>query len=258
MCLLTFYPEGKCPDSEAVESLWNGAILNSDGHGFAIVTRDNEIIVKRGLKAEDVINDFIDYRHEYPEGPALFHSRFGTAGTNDKSNCHPYYFRGRDRRTVIAHNGVLPVNVWPQKHDPRSDTRIAAEEYIPFVFEIHRSTGRKALKRWATKSNKLVILTVDPKYTRNAFIIHEDQGIWDNGIWYSNSGYQRAYTYDKWDDKDLEKSILEYETCGTCKSLGMIDWDRGICEWCHHCIDCDSLYPTECQCWLPPNFKAAN
>jgi glutamine amidotransferase len=107
MCLLTYLPAGVQPDTDA---LLTGALVNADGHGFAIVAgrRLDRLIVQRGLDGEAVIDAFIAARLQHPQGPALFHSRLATHGDTTLDNCHPFTLGG-DTRTVLAHNGVLPA-----------------------------------------------------------------------------------------------------------------------------------------------------
>jgi hypothetical protein len=187
MCLLTFCPDGVVPD---VNALADGASMNPDGHGFAVVAGDR-IIVRRGLDAEQVVEEFIRVRDAYPNGPALFHSRLATHGTVSKQNCHPFRM-GRDRRTVLAHNGILPDQVRPVGDDIRCDTRIAAEDYLPHdpFGSLDSPAGSEALRRWLGPTNKMVILTVDPRYRNTAYLLNEDCGFWHNdGAWYSNTGF---------------------------------------------------------------------
>jgi predicted glutamine amidotransferase len=98
---------GVQPDTDA---LLTGALVNADGHGFAIVAgrRLDRLIVQRGLDGEAVIDAFIAARLQHPQGPALFHSRLATHGDTTLDNCHPFTLGG-DTRTVLAHNGVLPA-----------------------------------------------------------------------------------------------------------------------------------------------------
>ncbi|MGH3588983.1 MAG: hypothetical protein ACRDQ0_21965, partial [Pseudonocardia sp.] len=116
--MLTYLPENVQPDPEALS---NGASINNDGHGFAIVA-GNRLIIRHGMDPEVVIDHFMRLRAKHRHGPALFHSRWSTAGMVGKSNCHPFRIRG-DRRTVLAHNGVFPGIAQPQRGDKRSDTR---------------------------------------------------------------------------------------------------------------------------------------
>lgn len=188
MCLLTYFPEGVQPNAD---HLAMGATHNPDGHGYAIVT-GKRIIVRHGMSAARVIADFIAARKAHPDGPALFHSRIGTGGTVDKSNCHPFYVNG-DHRTVLAHNGIM---FRPGKNETRSDTRILAETILP------RSNWRKLdsahqnrrFEKWLGRGNKVLILTVDPRYESNAYLFNASQGEWVGDIWYSNDSYL-SYSY---------------------------------------------------------------
>lgn len=193
MCLLTFLPAGAMPDTAALR---NGSYLNNDGHGFAVVAGDH-LIVRRGLDAEPMIEAFDVTRREHPDGPALFHSRLATHGQTGLDNCHPFPVGG-DNRTVLAHNGVLPAVVQPAKTDPRSDTRIAAEEFIPAFGSVRSRRTRLALQRWMTPQNKVAILTVDRRFKQRAYLLNEKSGIWNSGIWYSNDSYCLSRRADGW------------------------------------------------------------
>jgi hypothetical protein len=257
MCLLTFYPAGRMPDTTA---LLNGVTFNDDGHGFAIVTKDH-LIVRRGMHAEMMIETFDAARRAHPHGPALFHSRFGTHGNRTIDNCHPFPIGG-DNRTVMAHNGILPAVVQPAKGDPRCDTRIAAEDYLPLLGPLRARRTRLRLQRWMTRRNKIVILTVDQRFKDRAYILNEEAGIWNGGIWYSNDGYlppkpnPRGLTNQSdwrwpaertWDQPDLDRT--DYGRCGYCSAI--IDPLDHACRYCGWCLDCGDM-PEDCQCFTPP------
>jgi glutamine amidotransferase len=240
------------PDDEC---LHNGAIFNDDGHGYAIVdVLGNRIIVDRGMDARDMIKSFVDIRSRFPDGPALFHSRLATNGLINLLNTHPFPVGG-DSRTVLAHNGIMPLQ--PSKTDPRSDTRIVAESHIPRAFgTLRRRRARLAFERWMGPWNKVVILTVDPRFRDNAFILHEKEGIWHEGAWYSNDMYQgwspSKYRY-AWDDGDLlvvgTRALDEPATrCWYCREPA--DYSLGECRACGYCFDCGSL-PATCVCYVP-------
>lgn len=185
MCILTFLKPGFSPDLDALRG---GAIANPHGHGYAIITGDT-ITVGRGMDPEAVITEFASVRTQYPEGPALFHSRLATHGVRSVENCHPFVVGG-DVRTVLAHNGILPDVVHPSPGDPRSDTRIAAEDLLPRrpFGSLDSWAGRERLERWLD-TDKMVLLTVDPTYKHAAYIFNERRGHWDQGSWYSNNSY---------------------------------------------------------------------
>lgn len=197
MCLLTFFPEGSQPSMKDLE---NGALYNDDGHGFAIVDPDkNKLIVRKSMDADILLELFEEMRKKYPNGPAIFHSRIGTAGSRDKSNCHPFYITGTAFKTVIAHNGILPAKAQPPVGERRSDTRMLAEDWLPKgrFGAYHTRPGRKALGKWAGAGNKFAILTVDPNMDGNSFLVNQEQGDWEDGpsgpIWYSNSSHDCSY-----------------------------------------------------------------
>lgn len=240
MCLLTFFPGGSLPDADA---LHNGAYLNRDGHGFAIVTRDR-LIIERGLDGDQVIEDFARQRRAHRDGPALFHSRMGTHGSIDKANCHPFRVGG-DPRTVLAHNGVLPKRVWPAKGDRRSDTRVAAEDYLPRhpFGSLATQRGRTKFANWLTPTNKIVLLTVDPRYRERAYLLNEDFGIWDGGVWYSNTDFRPS--------RDVDVEWWDYDTtCRYCLGVDSVDPETGYCVDCGFCADC-GVPQSHCACYRP-------
>jgi hypothetical protein len=282
MCLLTYLPAGTLPDTDA---LANGAILNEDGHGFAIVAgrRHDQLIVEHGLNAEALIDAFAAARARHPEGPALFHSRFSTHGTVTLDNCHPFPLGG-DQRTVLAHNGILPRVVQPARKDPRSDTRIAAEQFIPAFGNLRTRRTRLALQRWMTKDNKMVILTIDRRFKQRSYLLNEQSGTWDGGIWYSNDGYlpmpanQSSAAWpapdeswdESWDDSwDESWDGPEGDTahgatprrwrwpspdqCGNCAAaIGL----AANCRHCGWCADCGEM-PERCFCYAPAALDTA-
>lgn len=246
MCLLTFVPEGIQPNMDA---LVRGSFTNDDGHGYAIVHED-QLIIGHGMDANSMIDEFCAVRSQYRDGPALFHSRFSTHGEVTTDNIHPF-FVGRDRRTVLAHNGVLPAVVQPRNGDARSDTRIAAEDYIPSMGALHRPKTRARVEQWMTDYNKIVILSVNPRYRERSYILNEDAGTWDNGIWYSNEGYrpyQARYGKDWGTGWGTAAKEPLPDECWECNST--VDYDDGNCRYCGVCFDCgEGEY--RCQCYTP-------
>lgn len=190
MCLLTYIAPHAQPDMALLE---NGAISNPDGHGWAILANES-ITVGHSMDMDVALTLFELARQHLPaDGPALFHSRIATAGNIDTYNCHPFYVNN-DKRTVIAHNGILPRNAQPNRKDPRSDTHLFADVWLPKGrFGHFRSrNGRRRLSRWLGYGNKMAMLTVDPKYSRDSYILNEHLGDWlpDGSMWFSNTSYK--------------------------------------------------------------------
>ncbi|MET8779090.1 hypothetical protein ABZV58_29150 [Nocardia sp. NPDC004654] len=231
MCILTFVKPGITPDLDA---LANGSLANPHGHGYAVITGET-ITVGRGMDPAAVITEFAAVRAQHPDAAALFHSRLATHGPRRLDNCHPFPVGG-DARTVLAHNGILPANVHPRLGDARSDTRIAAEDYLPAqpFGSLDSWAGRERLERWLG-TDKMVILTVDPAYKHSAYIFNEHRGHWANGSWYSNYGYLPYL----WAD-----AAEEY-----CDNCGEPDDDRygPHCPGCGFCTECARMFP-KCVC----------
>lgn len=242
MCMLTYYPPNAEVDTDA---LLNGTEWNRDGHGYAIVVpgKKPKLIVKHGLDANTLIWQFANDRKNNPHGPALFHSRFGTSGSGGKFNCHPFTLNG-DKMTVVAHNGVLPRSMQPSKGDTRCDTHMAADELFGRAYG-HLSTddARAMLAMAIGTNNKLVILTINPEFDSYSYIVNEESGTWDNGVWYSNYDYIGR----KWvSDKKVEFDPFDAD-CDLCGSFGSVDI-YAICSMCDSCVDCSEL-ADDCLCY---------
>lgn len=229
MCLLTFLPPGVQPDLDA---LYNGANVNNDGHGYAIIIPSNppQLLVRRSQNFEQLVAQFSHERYLYPDGPALFHSRWGTGGANTKFNCHPFYLGG-DKQTIVAHNGVLPTAMQPAKTDQRCDTRRAAEDIFTTFGDLSYFEARERLATAIGSNNKLVILTIDPKFAQWSYIINETSGIWQGNTWYSNYDF-KAFILPATTPLDNYR-----ERCISCKQ-DTVDSEYNTCWTCFTCQDC--------------------
>ena len=281
MCLLSVYSPGATVN---IEHLRNGADCNPHGYGYALIG-NGAIESGHGMDSEAVIEAFDRARTIHPAGWALFHSRYTTDGLTTVDNCHPFIVGG-DPRTVLAHNGILPDEARPGKGDPRSDTRILAEDLIPGgKFGRLNARGRRRLAKWLLRDdypNKVAILTVDPRFSAPCFILNEDLGTWVNGVWHSNSGYlpTRRNTYRSsywWDDAsteptDASESYSRYRSgqitysehldnvlgaarrmmtdCDICDAVGTVNRVYGYCRNCKCCADC-YVSLDDCDCWSP-------
>jgi hypothetical protein len=188
MCLLTFFHDGVTP---CIDDLTTGSHNNPDGFGFAIHDR-TQIISFSSLNFDETLDKFLSVRAKH-SGPGLFHSRITTHGGTSLDNCHPFTI-GNDPLTVMAHNGMLPI----EASNGRSDTRILAEDYIPAwggAPLLNNKKRRKKLSKFADGS-KLVFLSANPDVQNDWYIINENDGHWVNGVWWSNNSYKWArYSY---------------------------------------------------------------
>lgn len=258
MCMLSYLPPGVAADEDG---LFNGGLYNPDGYGWAIVDGD-EIIVGKSLDLCEALDGFIKARIDHLSGPALFHSRLSTHGSVSVANVHPFEVGG-SRKTVVAHNGILPREAHPTDNDDRSDTRKFADEILPRRFRrLDRPKVQRALSQWLGKYNKLVILTTNPRYRRSAYLINGEQGHWDKttGIWHSNSDYldmprwqqsafyeQSVWTGQQADWRD-DSTDYKFDTCPICQ-YGEVSPLTGYCYECGTCRDCLE-WEKDCQCWM--------
>lgn len=252
MCILSYVPA----DAEIDEDgLWNGGVNNPDGHGWAIAN-GNELIIGKSLELGEALEGFIAARKLRPKSEALFHSRWATHGSIKAANCHPFYV-GNSKMTVVAHNGVLPAKAHPAKGDDRSDTRKFADEILSTTYRrLDKARAMDALTRWIGDYNKLVILTVDPRYRHNVYLVNESAGQWDreSGMWHSNGDYLGLPT---WLQKYTETTTLGKGTKISRRSaivnlFNNEEDDRDdcllcfrgkvnaamFCTSCRHCQDC--------------------
>lgn len=267
MCILSFIPGGIEPD---IDGLLNGGISNPDGHGWAIVSDDSShIIVGKTLNLLDALETFEDARKQNMRGPAMFHSRWATHGSISTANVHPFDVGG-SALTVLGHNGILSCT--PKKGDDRSDSRLFADEILPSRFRrLDKARAFTAMEQFIGSGNKLVILTVDPRYRNNGYIVNERLGNWDptTGIWHSNYSYESTpkwwskyvggtgkqvettYVFGQRSTADTftaanRNTAAWYEECAICQ-YGNVG-ETGFCDECGTCSDCLET-KSDCQCW---------
>lgn len=202
MCLLTYIPEGVPATEELIEELFNGCTRNPDGFGWGIVSNDKtSILTFHSMDAIAALEAFQGAR-ETNTGHALFHSRWATHGELTPSgggtlfNVHPFKV-AKDPMTYMAHNGVLPASTWPSNGDRRSDTHIFVQNHLrSWGMALDSKKFTDHVGKFIGSSNKLVFLTVNPRYQANVYVFGENHGTWSvsTGAWHSNDAFRYAYT----------------------------------------------------------------
>ena len=266
MCMLCVIPPNVIPSREKLE---NSALNNPHGFGFAIVIpNEKRIHAERTMNADTSINRFIEMRAKYPEGYAMWHARFATHGSTSVENCHPFRVGG-DRKTYLAHNGVLPV--LEDKTD-RSDTRIFAEDIIPAMGGVSALDNQQLWNMLEdfTNGSKICVLTVDPVAEHQMYLLHAEKGAYDeSGVWWSNdscfldyniggykwksSGQSFSYLHADQTDGWLECDVCEtFIDTTTAKAKGI---STDFCGTCGSCYMCYNLL-TDCLCYQgKPEFR---
>ena len=254
MCVLVVCKPNHTPTKE---ELTKGACANPHGFGFAIVA-DGVIISERSMSYKKSIARFLELREQYPEGFAMWHARYATHGVKNEQNCHPFKVGGSDL-TYLAHNGILDVDI--PEGDKRSDTRVFAEDILPRFGGAHAlddGTIWNMVSAWA-KGSKIAVLTVDPTAQHEMYIVNEDLGYWDDGVWFSNTAckiYSPPVPYSYWQPAPKKLELVDdtysetLELCTSCESTVDYEDSWGVCPNCDACLDCTE-YVANCLCYRP-------
>lgn len=191
MCLLITKPEGA---EIPLEHLQNGYDNNSHGCGIAYPS-NGRIVVRKGAdwKAEDIAAEL----KKIGSAPALVHFRYMTHGSRVNENTHPFLLPGNV--WGAAHNGIIRIPGMQERKD-ESDTRAFLRSFVsPAIKHLRDKDVQEALAKMIGSGNKIALLHADGTH----IILNESQGIWDEGIWYSNNQYSysmEAYYSNQWED----------------------------------------------------------
>ena len=191
MCLLVVKPEGYLI-ADLLDLCHDAHNANTDG--FGIASRSGErIVVRKGMIQPDAQAKAI---RKLGTVEAIIHWRFGTSGSRDKLNCHPFVLADG---SVFAHNGVLPIvpdsgisDTHTVARAPR-DADELAEYLTPHI----------------SRCNKFALLRHDGHAVE---IMGEEFGLWRDGVWYSN---------DHWDCRSFSRSCLEDEMASLVAEYGL-------------------------------------
>jgi len=181
MCLAIYKPAGA---TVAESHLRNGFANHSDGAGFAWAADGALHVVKGLFDVEEVVKQY-ELIKEYP---CLIHFRKATHGTVDESNCHPFLFN--DGKLALIHNGIISIKC---TIEGLSDTAHFVKLVLePMVKRNNVPINDGALQYLISTSigtDKMVIMDGDGK----AYVINEDKGKWEGGVWYSNTSFSWSY-----------------------------------------------------------------
>lgn len=250
MCIAILKPVGK---SLSRELLYNCYTSNPDGCGFAYATGD-DVIIHKFMKFDDFYNEYQKYDGKYT---MLIHFRIATHGAIELDNCHPFVL---NNRMALIHNGII-TGYGDKK--TKSDTRDFIDKVLGNIsWKMFKNPSFCELVGNAIGYSKLAILDKTGAHV----IINEQKGIWDDGVWFSNTSYKvKKYTpnttqdYNPWykakdkkeEDKQPTQKKITYEDdlyddgwgisdfimkCGDC---GKEWYDRGT-SWNIECPSCKS------------------
>jgi hypothetical protein len=155
---------------------------NDDGAGFMYNNAKKKLQVRKGFFTFDAF--WKAYEPMQHKAMAI-HFRIKTHGDVDKDNCHPFLVNDN---LGFIHNGT--IKGYNNAHQ-KSDTWQFNEDILqPFVSKwgklaLFDDPMKKLVEDYIGWS-KLVFMDNE----NNFQIFNEDKGIWDDGVWYSNSSYK--------------------------------------------------------------------
>lgn len=238
MCIAIYAPAGKILTRETLETCFKN---NGHGCGFAYInessTEVRKIFIKKTLDFETFYRQYSRAVRINTDSPFLIHFRIKTHGKVDKANCHPFSV---DDETAFIHNGVITgVGIDPDK----SDTRLFNEKVLQKLPDDWMfNEGIRKLVEDFISTSKIVAMNIDGDVT----IFNEEKGVWDGGIWFSNTSYkERVVYYPPARTVTTGKrtySIWSYHYCDDCNTSTKINdlstyYDQygaviGICSKC--------------------------
>lgn len=180
MCIMCVIPKGKTLTEEEFDNCWE-----SNPHGGGLITvKNGEFLEVKSLDknefkqlALDQINHNLDAKH-------LIHFRFANVGKKDLSNVHPFKVNSS---CYMAHNGTLSgygISHNSDTSDTNQFSKLIGD--LPPNFLQNKSIMSLILE-YVGVNNKLVFMT-----RTHAVVINENQGVYDNGRWFSNNSFKQV------------------------------------------------------------------
>jgi len=186
MCIAIVKPAGVDISERALYNSWKA---NDDGAGFTYVNEFNEIIINKSMTWGGFIDKYKECVEVYGDTSIfLIHFRITSKGETSIDNCHPFLV---DADRVIIHNGTITA-IPMEKKEPRSDTKIFAEEYLRYLPQDWEDNAviTELIEEYIGYS-KVCMLHRDKGF----YIFNEGYGHWHEGIWYSNDSYKDKVYY---------------------------------------------------------------
>lgn len=154
-----------------------GFSRNPHGGGYMFV-EDGKLVIRKPFWK--VGKMYESYREDYERCGAdshfAVHFRLATQGSVNGSNCHPHEIKPYE--CALIHNGCLPFE---EALSDKSDSFILAEILSNYPSGFLSSVPLEELEDIVGGWNKVVILDSE----NNAVILNEENGHWENGVWYS-------------------------------------------------------------------------
>lgn len=193
MCLLLF----KTANAEVpYEFLQNAETNNPHGSGIAIADGTKTLIQKGALwGAYDIAKVLEEFRGH----PAIIHFRWATHGNKNFVNTHPFPIDANGSTWVGAHNGVIsPIKTYVDESDSRAFLRQSVVPLVKKGIRLDDAIVLEALGKEMGTGNKMCYM----EGSGAIGIANEKMGHWKDGVWFSNTSYEKSRTRYSWVDDD--------------------------------------------------------
>jgi hypothetical protein len=185
MCIISFMPsKAQRVGEDILAKCWSS---NPDGAGLMYPNTERSIlVVDKGHMTLAALQAAFKL---VPEGvPVAVHFRIATHGPKDQANTHPHVVWPDE--VAIVHNGILPIGAPADSKE--SDTARFARLVLPGLAKTWWKNAAMChlIEEYMGKGNKLVVMDQTGSYK----ILNEEAGVWDSGVWFSNSTF-RPYSY---------------------------------------------------------------
>jgi len=179
MCIIIYQPKDKTIPKEHFVNAYNE---NKDGSGLMLAT-GGKILYAKELGGFSKIYRLYKRIRSKLNIPFVIHFRKRSRGAISEENCHP--FKINDNYGFV-HNGTI-VGLPSNMNNGKSDTLLFNENVLQKLPENFMDfSGYRLLIKDFIGTSKIVFLKADGK----AIIMNQKSGVWDNGVWYSNSDYK--------------------------------------------------------------------
>lgn len=246
MCIIAVKPASKEMFKDSV--IKQMFLRNRDGAG--VMWTENETVhFKKGFMTVRDVLDFIHSRN-WDGVPVVLHFRIGTAGPNNKLNCHPYPIWQENRLEgecdlCMAHNGIL------SKYDPPVGSKINdTQEFVNKALSnlpegFLESKGIRHLIQKVIGTSRLCFLSKTGKITRFGKWVEDDGYFFSNESYKTQKHIQSSCVSPRTTKVQLSFSSRFKTSClrsgdvyKVCKFANSIDYKSAFAELrkkCRHC-----------------------
>lgn len=175
MCIAIWKPASKLISYQNLEQCFKS---NRDGAGFAYI-ENKKVVIKKGYMT---FKEFWKEYENHQEKACLIHFRITTHGGTNYNNCHPF----EAGRGALIHNGI--ISGYDDKSADSDTVQFNNKVFTPLYAKVDKTKRAlmKSLIEHRIGYSKLIFLD----YNGEATIFNEEKGVWDEGVWYSNTSYK--------------------------------------------------------------------